>query len=76
MALPPFSKRFVQQIVLHAFLSLHLLEALILLIEFLLSGHQAGVHVTILRKPLLEARTAHAMLTAQIRDRHPAFCLL
>lgn len=76
MASPLFSKRLLEQIVLHARLGIHLLEVLLLFGQCFYSRDQRRVHAAILSPPFVEAGCALAMLTAQVRNRHYTFGLV
>jgi len=75
MALALFSKRLLQQVVLHAHLSIHLLETPVLFGHVLHLCDEGGIHAAKLGPPLVEAGAAHPMLSAKLRDgRTPSAC--
>ncbi len=65
----------VQQIRLHAQVSIHSLHAPVLLFHRLHLADQRCIHPAILRPPFEKRRVAHPMLAAQLPHRHIAFGL-
>ena len=74
MASPLFSKGFLQQIFLHAHLSIYLPQTTVLSLHRLHLRHHRRTHAAILRTPLVKAGAAHAILSAKIGNRYTA-CL-
>ena len=70
-----FSEGFLQQFVLHAESGEHLLKPTVLVLKGLRLGDHRRIHSAILRPPFVKGRVAHAMFTAQLGHRHPAFSL-
>src|SRR5699024_2808256 len=57
-------------------LGVHLLQPAVLGLELLEAGHQRGIHAAELGSPLVERRTAHAVLAAQVGNRGAGLGLL
>ena len=76
MALPLSLKGLLTQIRLKPLLGIHLLQAPVLVLELLEPLHHRGVHAAKPRAPLIERRTADAVLAAEVRDLDPGFSLL
>jgi len=75
MALSLFSKSFLEQIRLHAEVSIHPLQPAVLVFDSLHLADQRRIHAAILRPSFIERRVTHAMLAAQLGHRHTAFSL-
>ncbi len=71
-----FSEHLSQKIGLHAHLRIHPLETTVLFGHFLHLVDQGHIHTAERGTPLLKIGTAHAMLTAQLRDRRTEVVLL
>ena len=76
MAVLFFSQSFLQELILHAEFGKHLLQTLVLVIDGLHLRDQRRVHAAILRAPLIERRTAHAVLPTKLGHRNAALSLL
>jgi hypothetical protein len=76
MALPLFCQCLRDDLGLEPLLGIHLLQAPVLVLEFLHAGHQGSVHATVLGAPLVERGIADAMLAAQLGNRTAGFGLL
>ena len=72
MALPLFSEGFFQQIILHAHLGIHPLQATVLVRHGPHLRHHRRIHPAILRTPFIKAGAAHAMLATKFTDQNTA----
>ncbi len=70
-----FSKRLLEQFILHAQLGKHFLEPLVLVLNGLHLADHRRIHPAKLRSPFVERRAAHAMLATELRHRDTAIRL-
>ena len=76
IASPLFSEGFLQQVILHAHLSIYPLQTTVFISHrFHLRDHRR-IHSTKFRTSFVKTSTAHTMFTAQLRNRHTALRLL
>ena len=69
-ALTLFSKRLLQQVVLHAHLGIHPLKPPVLFDHVLHLSNQKSIHSTKLGPTLIKTRAAHPMLPTQLGNGH------
>lgn len=76
MALPLFCQRLRDDLGPKPLPGIHLLQAPILVLEFLYACHQGGIHAGELGAPLVEGGVADTVLSAQHGNRAAGFGLL
>ena len=70
-----FSKRFLQQLILHAELGKHLLQPPVLIFHHLHVSNHRRIHAAVLRSPLVKCCTADRVLPAHLSQPHAALYL-
>lgn len=76
MALPLFCERLLEDVGTHLGFGVHLLQAPVLVLQFLDSGHHRGVHAAVLRTPFVKSGGTDAVAAAQLRNRRAGLSLL